>query len=205
MRKIFALRALHRRVVDPLAVGREGRREVEGVVLGHVREGLRVQVVGVDVRSAVLDARGTRRCAPSGEKAGLSCWSRPGIGIELADLAAERVQEQELPAALAPDEDRDRVAVGRDREVDAADGPGRQPLRDDVLVLGLEALGQVLEELAVAGREDDDVGVLVERRDRGAEVARREGARRRAPPSCPLRSAGRGRRSRSARPSRSGS
>src|SRR4029079_10080295 len=84
------------------------------------------------------------------------------------------VQEEELPPSLAADEERDRVAVGRDREVDAADGPGRQPLRDDVLVLGLEPLRQVLEERALPAGDDDDVGVGPERRDGGAEVARRK-------------------------------
>ncbi len=96
-------------------------------------------------------------------------------GDHRLDLAVEGVQEQQLASALAADEKRQRVAVRCHGQVHAADGAGRQPLRDDVLVVGLEALREVLEELALAAGEDDDVGVLAQRRDRSAQVAGGEG------------------------------
>ena len=96
----------------------------------------------------------------------------------LDDVAVQSVEEQQVAAPFPAREDRDAVAVVRHGEIDALLRTGRHPLGDEVLVCRLPALRQVLEELALARRHDDDVGVLVIRRDRRDEVAGRVGPRR---------------------------
>jgi hypothetical protein len=165
--------ALDRRVVDPLTVRRVRRREVVGVILRERRDGFLLDVVRVEVRPAALHPAERDVLAVGGEGR-IELLVDARHRHHLLDVAAQGVQQEQLAPALATDEEGDRVPVGGDREVHAAHRARREPLRDDVLVLGLEALRQVAEELALAGGEDDDVRVLAERRDGGAEVARRE-------------------------------
>src|SRR5262249_26082549 len=128
-----------------------------------------------DVPAVALDRREDDLVA--GGRPGRSHRDVRRDGDALEEAAAARREDEELAAALLAAEDGDAVAVGREGEVAAALGAGREVLADDVLVLRRGAGREVLVELPLAHGEEADVHLVAVRRERRDEVPGRRGRR----------------------------
>ncbi len=115
---------------------------------------------------------------PSGDQAGEDCCSRSGMSMISRMPSVEDVDQQQAAPALALGEDGEGVAVRREGEVAARLAAQRELLGHQVLVLVRQAVGQVAQQPAVPGVEEDDVDVALVGGQRGHQVAGRRRRRR---------------------------
>ncbi len=167
----------HRAEHQDVAVGRERRRSVEDRVLGHVLDLERLDVEQEEIEDAV---------GVAGERDVLAVRAPRRRHLLLdrhvddaPDAAVEDVDDDQRATRLAlAGEHRERVAVGRERDVAAHAVAQRQVLRQQVLELGRAALGEIAQHAPLLRVEQDQVDVVLDRRERRHQVARRRRDRR---------------------------
>ncbi len=156
-----------------LAVRRVGRRLVVDAVAGDVADLAARQLQLEDVEAAVT-------VPGEGDAAAVGTPRQARLLLDLdldgaGDAALEDVDQHQIAPSPLAGEEGQAVAVGREGQIVAA-APGHgQVLDHEVLVVGRPALGQVAQQLALAGVEQHHVDVALGGREGRHQVARGRG------------------------------